>query len=169
VPVDDGGDADEPAISGDGRFVGFRSTGDDLSPESVGADDAYIRDRLGAVFSDVPPTHAFYAEIQWLAASGITGGLPNGTYQPTAPVARQAMAAFLYRAAGAPPFNPPPNPTFTDVGPNHPFRTEIEWLAASGITGGLPNGTYQPTAPVARQAMAAFLARASSIREEAGA
>ncbi|OWY63182.1 hypothetical protein B7486_54470 [cyanobacterium TDX16] len=52
--------------------------------------------------------------------------------------------------------------TFSDVGPNHPFRDEIGWLTDQGIANGYPDGTFRGGDPVTRQAMAAFLARTSS-------
>ena len=118
-------------------------------------------------FADVTPDHPFYLEITWLAENGISTGstLADGTvvFQPTAPVARDAMAAFLHRYAGSPTFVDPTTSPFTDVSPRHPFYTEISWLAAEGISTGtaLPDGTrvYEPTAPVTREAMAAFLYR----------
>ncbi|WP_367182187.1 S-layer homology domain-containing protein [uncultured Arthrobacter sp.] len=50
-----------------------------------------------AVFLDVLPGHQFYREISWLASTGITTGYPDGTFRPGAAVARDAIAAFLYR------------------------------------------------------------------------
>ncbi len=51
-------------------------------------------------FSDVPSGHPFQDEIGWMADSGISEGFPDGTFRPTSPVTRQAMAAFLQRLAG---------------------------------------------------------------------
>jgi hypothetical protein len=48
-------------------------------------------------FSDVPESHPFYEEIEWMAATGISEGYPDGTYRPTEPVTRQAMSAFMQR------------------------------------------------------------------------
>ncbi len=110
-------------------------------------------------FTDVPTDHPFFAEISWLVAEGITTGYPDGTFKPDRRVNRQAMAAFLYRLAGEPAFTPPGAPSFSDVGASHPFFTEIEWLASTGITGGFPDGTFRPGGEVSRQAMAAFLYR----------
>jgi hypothetical protein len=111
-------------------------------------------------FTDVPATHPFFHEIEWLAASGIAGGYPDGTYRPTAGVSRQAMAAFLYHLAGDPAYTPPGTATFSDVPTTHPFRFFIEWLASSGITGGYADGTFKPGNVVTRQGMAGFLYRA---------
>jgi len=110
-------------------------------------------------FPDVPTTHPFITEIEWLAEQGITGGFADGTFRPSAAVTRQSMAAFLYRFAQSPPFGDPAVPSFSDVPTSHPFFTEIEWLAGTEITGGFADGTFRPTSPVTRQAMAAFLHR----------
>jgi hypothetical protein len=110
-------------------------------------------------FVDVPVGSQFYREITWLAAQGVTTGYPDGTYRPTSPVARDAMAAFLYRFAGRPAVSLPPSSPFTDVPTSNQFYREITWLAASGVTTGYPDGTYRPLQSVARDAMAAFLNR----------
>ena len=112
-----------------------------------------------ASFTDVPTEHTFFTEIEWLALSGITTGYTDGTFRPTAPVTRQATAAFFYRYAGEPEFTPPSTPSFTDVPTTHDFFTEIEWLASTGITTGYDDGTFRPTATVTRQATAAFFHR----------
>jgi subtilisin family serine protease len=110
-------------------------------------------------FPDVPVGANFFEEIEWLFSSGITGGFSDGTFRPGVNVSRQAMAAFLYRLAGEPPFFPPFFPTFPDVPVGSTFFHEIEWLSTTGITSGFPDGTFRPSSPVTRQAMAAFLFR----------
>src|SRR5690606_24154125 len=112
----------------------------------------------GTQFSDVGVGHPFATEIEWLASTGIAGGYPDGTFRPTATVSRQSMAAFLHRMAEEP--DPGASgPTFPDVPSGHQFVDEIEWLASTGIAGGYADGTFRPTAPVGRGAMAAFLHR----------
>lgn len=54
---------------------------------------------VGPSFSDVPEGHQFYDEIEWMAASGISTGYPDGTYRPGVAVSRQAMSAFMLRLA----------------------------------------------------------------------
>ena len=110
-------------------------------------------------FNDVASDAPFYAEIEWLAASGITTGYPDGGFHPSATVSRQATAAFFYRLAGSPAFTPPDPTTFGDVGASSPFLDQIEWLAAEGVTSGFPDGGFHPGAPVSRQATAAFFSR----------
>lgn len=48
-------------------------------------------------FKDVGVDNMFYKEISWLAAQGISTGWTDGTFRPYQPIARDAMAAFLYR------------------------------------------------------------------------
>lgn len=111
-------------------------------------------------FSDVPPGHLFFSEITWLAERGITTGFDDGTFKPTMQLSRQAMAAFLYRLAGEPAYTPT-GQRFSDVPASHQFYLEIEWLAATGITSGYPDGTFRPTGTLTRGEMAAFLYRAA--------
>lgn len=72
-------------------------------------------------FRDVSASSAFYKEIRWLAASGISTGSNLGhgcrEFKPSADVSRDAMAAFMYRLVngGTSPItenncNPPPIP-----------------------------------------------------------
>jgi glucose/arabinose dehydrogenase len=110
-------------------------------------------------FTDVPSGHLFYDEIQWLVDNGITTGFSDGTFRPGANVARQAIAAFLYRLEDVEGYVPPAEPTFTDVGTTHPFYTEVEWLVEEGIANGFTDGTFRPGTRVTRQAVAAFLSR----------
>ncbi len=122
-------------------------------------------------FADVPVSHPFYTEIEWMKFAGISNGNvgPGDTlvFLPLDPVSRQAMSAFLYRLAGNPEFEPPATPTFADVGTGHPFFLQIEWMKANGITNGNvgPGGTvvYLTVDSVSRQAMAAFLSRYDGI------
>ncbi|WP_260272641.1 S-layer homology domain-containing protein [Propionibacterium freudenreichii] len=48
-------------------------------------------------FRDVTTGQQFYKEMAWLSDKGISTGWPDGTYRPVTPVARDAMAAFIYR------------------------------------------------------------------------
>ena len=109
-------------------------------------------------FSDVPDDHAFAGPIAWASIFGVGQGYPDGTFRPTAPVTRQAAAAFLERTVG-PSFTPPAVAAFSDVPTSHPFYAEISWLDAEGIATGYPDGTFRPGAVVTRQAVAAFLHR----------
>lgn len=109
-------------------------------------------------FRDVSTNHEFYEDIEWLADRGISNGWDAGSnqreFRPTLPVARDAMAAFLYRFAGAP---------FRDVPKDHPFYDEIAWLSGNRISTGWNVGEglweFRPEQAVTREAMATFLYR----------
>lgn len=114
-------------------------------------------------FVDMTPTSAFYKEVTWLAAHGITTGWvdTNGqrSFRPGDNINRDAMAAFLYRFSGSAEWTPPATSPFTDVTPSSAFYKEITWLSAVRVTTGYPDGTFRPLNTVNRDAMAAFLYR----------
>jgi hypothetical protein len=112
-----------------------------------------------ASFSDVAASSPFFKEVEWLASEGISTGYEDDTFRPFGHVTRGAMSAFMYRLAGEPPFEPPAEPTFDDVGVDHPFNLEVEWMNDEQITTGYTDGTYRPGAGVSRQAMSAFMHR----------
>jgi hypothetical protein len=106
----------------------------------------------------------FEADIEWLSATGVTRGCnppANDRFCPDAVVTRGQMAAFLHRALPDLDFTGP-IVDFTDDN-GQVFESDIEWLAATGITRGCnppANSQFCPNAPVTRGAMAAFLHRA---------
>jgi hypothetical protein len=66
-----------------------------LAGSPLGADPVCV----ASDFPDVPTTHPFCGEIDWLVDEQVTTGFTEGTYRPAAPVTRQSMAAFMYRLA----------------------------------------------------------------------
>lgn len=110
-------------------------------------------------FADVQTNTLQNRAICWARNRGIAGGWPDNTFRPNLSVARDAMAAFLYRMAGSPNYSPPAVSPFTDVGTNNQFYKEINWLAARGISTGWADGSFRPLQPIARDAMSAFLYR----------
>ncbi|WP_098469353.1 amidase family protein [Serinibacter salmoneus] len=122
-------------------------------------------------FVDVSVEDMFFTEIAWLAEEGISTGwsTPQGQeYRPLQPIARDAMAAFLYRMAEVEDYTPPTTSPFTDVDTSDQFYTEIAWLAEQGISTGwsTPQGQeYRPLEPIARDAMAAFLYRMAEVED----
>ncbi len=115
---------------------------------------------------DLPTTSSDYfvddeesgheADINRLAASGITGGCADGRYCPRSSVTREQMASFLVRGLHLP-------ATSTDYfadDDGSPHESDINRLAASGITGGCAEGRFCPRSTVTREQMAAFLHRA---------
>jgi len=114
-------------------------------------------------FVDMTPRSAFYKEVTWLAAVGVTTGWVDGqgrhSFRPGSNINRDAMAAFLYRFSGEPSWTPPRTSPFRDLSPRSAFYKEITWLAETEITTGYSDHTYRPLSTVNRDAMAAFLYR----------
>ena len=115
---------------------------------------------------DLPPTTTDYfsdddgktheADINKIAAAGITGGCAPGRYCRDAPVSRAQMAGFLVRALGLPAST---TDHFRDDD-GVTLESSINALADAGITGGCDDGKYCPKSAVSREQMAAFMLRA---------
>lgn len=110
-------------------------------------------------FTDVPASSGAYAAISWLAANGISTGWDDGTFRPSQPVTRDAMAAFIYRFCGQPFYVAPARSPFTDVAPSTQFYKEMAWLSHTGISTGWSDGTYRPLTTTKRDAMAVLAKR----------
>ena len=95
-------------------------------------------------------------DINRLAGSGITTGCTATRFCPGQPVTRQEMASFLVRGLGLPQTTAD---FFTDDETSI-HESDINRLAASGITTGCTTTQFCPTATVTRGQMAAFLERA---------
>lgn len=143
-----------PGPSGTYRVVAVNQEG--ASPPATTAAVTVLE--ATTPFSDVAPAHLFHPEITWAAEAGVTSGFDDGTFRPTEPVSRQALAALLHRLVGAP-VGPFPDPGFSDVPSGNLFEDEIAWARDAGVIEGYDDGTFRPTAPVSRQALAATLSR----------
>ena len=111
-------------------------------------------------FTDVSPSKPFYKEICWAYDEGISRGWGTGsnrTFRPYEEVKRDAVAAFLYRAAGV--NHTSTNSGFSDVPASHVFAKEITWLSKAGIARGWDDGTFRPNAFIKRDQMATFMMR----------
>lgn len=149
-----------PALSAGTSAVAFASKASDVVDGDVnGVEDIISNDTYcppDQPFSDVPYAHPFFIEIDWMVGAHIATGYADGTFKPTAPVTRQALASFLWKMSGSP-APTGPAPSFSDVPVGHPFRTAIWWMVGQGLTDGYPDGGFHPGTAVSRQALASFL------------
>lgn len=127
--------------------------------------------RLGATsgpFLDVPANHLYVEEITWLVEEGVTAGCnaPFGDrFCPDDPVTRGQMASFLVRALDLAPSD---TDWFSDDdGSTH--ESNIDAVAAAGITLGCATDVFCPDAPVTRGQMASFITRALGLTDGADA
>ncbi|HSK92558.1 MAG TPA: S-layer homology domain-containing protein [Candidatus Angelobacter sp.] len=128
-----------------------------------------LRDQMATFLTrakDLPPAGRDYFtddagnrhedRINRLAASGITSGCDATRFCPNGAVTRGQMASFLARAFALPPAD---RDYFTDdAGSKH--ESNINRLAAAGLTFGCGGTRFCPDGLVTRGQMAAFLYRA---------
>ena len=114
-------------------------------------------------FSDIGHAHPFCAEIHNADAQGWITGYADGEFKATNVVTRQAAAAILWRVANTDGTQTAPKPCevapFPDVPVDHPFCGHIRDAVAAGVFTGYADGTFQPSAPMTRRAMAMVLVR----------
>jgi hypothetical protein len=117
-------------------------------------------------FADVPVTSMFAGYIKNIYCAGITTGCTQNplNYCPNNNVTRMAMAAFIIRAKYGEVFSFEATPHFTDVPDTHPFFKYIQKMKDEGLTTGCnspANDQFCPGNTITRQAMAAFIIRAT--------
>lgn len=115
-------------------------------------------------FVDVPDNLIFAHEINTLADLGVIRGWPDRTFRPQISVWRDAVIAYMYRIAKEPSYTAPRTSPFLDVDRSQPFYKEICWAHSTGLTTGWKvrgGWEFRPYQPILRDAMAAFLFRAS--------
>lgn len=102
-------------------------------------------------FTDISGPHV--ANIEALAAAGLTGGCAPGRFCPEVQLTREQMATFFARALQA---TPRPSP-FKDVSGTH--DGSVGALHKLGIVNGCTSTTYCPRDRVTRAQTASMLAR----------
>lgn len=59
-------------------------------------------------FTDVPKNAYYYDAVEWAAFNGITNGTSESTFSPDRPITRAEAVTMLWRMAGRPSVNEPP-------------------------------------------------------------
>lgn len=112
-------------------------------------------------FADVPNAHWAYEAVSSLTAKQVVRGRTDGTFAPSETSSRAEIVAMLARAlnvkgdGGAAPF--------TDVPAAAWYAEAVAAAHKAGIVEGSENGKFNPDAPLARQELAALLARAYTL------
>jgi hypothetical protein len=115
--------------------------------------------------ADIPSagfTDTTSTDVDCLAYYGITLGTTATTYEPTASVARWAMALYLTRTMteASVTLGTGADQGFTDIsGKSAEIQTAINQLMQAGVTTGKTATTYAPDDNVSRQEMAMFIER----------
>ena len=137
-----------------------------------------------SAFTDVAPTDTFCRQVHYIAVQNVTLGCGPSLYCPNDLVSRLDMSAFIAKGMVAPaggagvPLTYGPDPTtglqyscdasspnihFVDVPVSNSFCKHAHLLWAKGVIGGCTATEYCPDPPVARDAMAKFLANAFNL------
>jgi hypothetical protein len=115
---------------------------------------------VGASFTDVPTSSAFYRFVETILHKNVTGGCTATTYCPASSTTREQMAVFVLVAKEGPGFTPQVcvsgSERFTDVPASSPFCKWIEEIARRQVVGGCTPTTYCPAAAVTREQVAVF-------------
>ena len=111
-------------------------------------------------FLDVNETQFFYDPVQWAVEEGITSGISAEAFGPFQDCNRAQVVTFLWRAAGSPEPVAARNP-FTDVPEGGFYHKAVLWAVENGITNGLTETTFGPTAVCNRAQVVTFLHRAN--------
>ncbi len=130
-------------------------------------------------FTDVPPQHLYYDEIDQVTDAGLMNGYPSGEFKPETAVSRWQFAKMVVGLHNA--LFPGDQIVVVDV-PTRPFADmpaqpgtlgdESDWVAAAfeaGLVNGVTETTFQPYEPVRRDQMATMLVRAMGWDDEAAA
>ncbi|MFD1031335.1 S-layer homology domain-containing protein [Metaplanococcus flavidus] len=110
-----------------------------------------------AAAPDLPESHPYFEEINYLLENEVIKGYPDGTIRPNAEVTRAQAAIMIGRlkdldgSAQATPFS--------DVAAGHPASGYIAEAAKAGYFLGSEDGTFRPNAPIIRGHMALIMER----------
>jgi hypothetical protein len=109
--------------------------------------------------------HWAEADVQLMAARGVAGGMPDGTFAPDQQVTRAQFAALLIRSLGIGE-QAATGGKFTDVAAGAWYAGAVETAAVAGLVGGYPDGTFNSAANITRQELAAMVTRGLAYRDQ---
>ena len=139
-------------------FVSARGLVNGMSATIYAPNNSTTRAQLWTILArqadaDLTGGNTWYEKAQnWAKAKDISDGA-----NPNAAINRAQMVTMLWRAMGQPTAGGTAN--FTDVPTDSYYAQAVSWAVESGITTGVGNGRFDPTATCTRAQIAAFLAR----------
>jgi len=114
-------------------------------------------------FTDVPSSHPFYSDINYLACRGVISGYANSgggfRFEPSSTTTRGQFAKIAIKGFGLPLINPT-NPTYSDVPTTYTFYAYIETARNRGLISGYADGTFRPSQNITRAQVAKIVAAA---------
>ncbi|MDY5014838.1 MAG: S-layer homology domain-containing protein [Eubacteriales bacterium] len=115
----------------------FRLLDDRVRKENMTAENA---------FADVGAGDWYNTAVSTMAAMGVVGGYPDGTFRPGEPITRAEFAAMAARFLSG---DAAQGSAFADV-QGHWAQREIGMAAAKGWVQGYEDGTFRPDRPITR-------------------
>jgi hypothetical protein len=112
-------------------------------------------------FDDVPPSHPYYAEIQWVRSQDLMIGCSTtpDKFCPQDAATRVQLAVVLVRMKHGASFSYSSTPYFTDVPSTHWAFSYVQRLAADQVTSGCGGGLFCPDDPATRAQLAVMLVK----------
>ena len=92
-------------------------------------------------FSDIPPTHMFFSEIDAASDAGIVTGTGGGKFLSDRTITREEIMLIIARCL---PEAKETSIKFSDIGSNYKYTEELENAVSSGIITGFTDGTFRP-------------------------
>ncbi|TAA72892.1 S8 family peptidase [Planococcus salinarum] len=138
-----------------------KRAGIDLGP--VGRDQSFGNGMVQslqakvALFPDLRTNFWYSESIQYIFDRGIVTGYPDGTYRPAATITRADAMTMIGRALGLK--TDAASHYFNDVKTGSYSAGYINKAYELGYIKGLPNGNFQPAAPIKRGDMAVIMKR----------
>ncbi|MBQ4550387.1 MAG: GH32 C-terminal domain-containing protein [Oscillospiraceae bacterium] len=109
-------------------------------------------------FTDVPEDSFYIDPVLWAVEEGITSGTTATTFHPGGVCVRAQVVTFLWRAAGSPEPDSAVNP-FVDVAMDEYYCKAVMWAYEQGITAGMDETHFAPSAECTRAQVVTFLWR----------
>ena len=140
-------------------FVSARGLVSGMSGTTYAPDASTTRAQLWTILArqsgaDLTGGATWYEKAQaWSKASGVSDGT-----DPDTAISRAQVVTMLWRAAGSPAAQS--GTVFQDVAAGSYYGDAVDWAVAHGITTGVGNGRFDPTATCTRAQIATFLWRA---------
>ena len=114
-------------------------------------------------FTDVPAGQYYTDAVAWAAANGIVNGYGDGAFGPEDPIAREQMAAILYRYAAYKEYDVTARGDlsgYTDADQISPYAMDaMAWVNGEGILAGTSATTLDPAGTTTRAQSATILMR----------
>ena len=139
-------------------FVSARGLVNGMSATIYAPNNSTTRAQLWTILArqndaDLTGGNTWFENAQnWAKEKGISDGA-----NPNAAINRAQMVTMLWRAVGQPAAGG--TASFTDVSADAYYAGAVSWAVENGITTGIGNSKFDPTATCTRAQIAAFLAR----------